>query len=74
VLELHQRQRTAAAANGREELIDLPLMTNSKVLDILEVLTEVVTPALFFDENLSSQPNDEFTAVPVRLSETHTSR
>jgi PAS domain S-box-containing protein len=37
-----------------EEFIDLPLMTNPEVLDILEVLTEVVTPAVFFDERLSS--------------------
>jgi len=37
-----------------EEFIDLPLMTNPDVLDVLEVLTEVVTPAVFFDEKLSS--------------------
>jgi len=37
-----------------EELIDLPLMTNPDVLDTLEVLTEVVTPALFTDEHLES--------------------
>ena len=37
-----------------EELIDLPLMTNPDLLDALDVLTEVVTPALFCDENLSS--------------------
>src|SRR5580658_7383908 len=37
-----------------EEFIDLPLMTNPEVLDMLEVLTEVVTPAVFFDERLSS--------------------
>jgi PAS domain S-box-containing protein len=37
-----------------EELIDLPLMTNPDVLDTLDVLAEVVTPALFCDENLSS--------------------
>ena len=30
-----------------EELVDLPLMTNPEVLDALDVLTEVVTPALF---------------------------
>ncbi len=29
-------------------------MTDSDVLDILDVLTEIVTPALYFDENLSS--------------------
>jgi PAS domain S-box-containing protein len=37
-----------------EELIDLPLMTNPDDLDGLDVLAEVVTPALFCDENLSS--------------------
>jgi predicted ATPase/GAF domain-containing protein len=37
-----------------EELINLPLMTNSDVLDVLDVLAEGVTPALFCDENLSS--------------------
>ena len=37
-----------------EELIDLPLMTEPDVLDALDVLAEIVTPALFFDENLSS--------------------
>jgi PAS domain S-box-containing protein len=37
-----------------EELVDLPLLTNPGVLDTLDVLTEVVTPAYFCDENLSS--------------------
>src|SRR5262245_56499946 len=37
-----------------EELIDLPLMTNPDVLDVLDVLTELVTPAYYCDENLSS--------------------
>jgi PAS domain S-box-containing protein len=37
-----------------EDLIDLPLMTNPDVLDVLDVLVEVMTPALFCDENLSS--------------------
>jgi PAS domain S-box-containing protein len=37
-----------------EDLIDLPLMTNPDVLDALDVLGEVVTPALFCDEHLSS--------------------
>src|SRR5215475_4818207 len=38
-----------------EDLVDLPLMTNPEVLDALDVLTEVVAPALLCDENLSSQ-------------------
>ena len=37
-----------------EELIDLPLLTDPNLLDVLDVLTEVVTPALFVDENLCS--------------------
>ena len=37
-----------------EELVDLPLATNPDVLDTLDVFTEIVTPALFYDENLSS--------------------
>jgi PAS domain S-box-containing protein len=32
-----------------EELVDLPLMTNPDVLDVLDVFTEIVTPALFLD-------------------------
>jgi PAS domain S-box-containing protein len=35
-----------------EELIDLPLMNDSESRASLDVLTEVVTPALFTDENL----------------------
>src|SRR5262249_49523425 len=37
-----------------EELIDLPLMTNPDLLDVLDVLAEVLTAALFCDESLSS--------------------
>jgi PAS domain S-box-containing protein len=37
-----------------EELIDLPLVANPDVLDVLDVLAELVTPALFFDEHLCS--------------------
>ena len=37
-----------------EELIDLPLLTNPDVLDALDVLTEVVTPAKCCDVNLLS--------------------
>jgi len=37
-----------------EELVDLPLLTNPDVLDTLDVLTEVVTPAYYCDESLSS--------------------
>jgi PAS domain S-box-containing protein len=37
-----------------EELVDLPFVTNPDLLDVLDVFTEVVTPSLFFDENLCS--------------------
>ncbi|HTJ57913.1 MAG TPA: AAA family ATPase [Devosiaceae bacterium] len=40
-----------------EELIDLPLMKDPASLAALDVLTEVVTPALFTDENLLSLVN-----------------
>src|SRR5215472_6666204 len=35
-----------------EGLVDLPLITNPDVLDVLDVFTEVVTPALFIDAKL----------------------
>src|SRR5579864_8042129 len=37
-----------------EDLVDLPLLTDPDVRDVLDVFTEVVTPSLFFDENLFS--------------------
>jgi PAS domain S-box-containing protein len=37
-----------------EDLLDLPLMVDQDVLDLLDVLVELLTPALFCDENLSS--------------------
>lgn len=37
-----------------EDLIELPLNSDAALLDILDTLTEVVTPALFVDPNLSS--------------------
>jgi predicted ATPase/GAF domain-containing protein len=35
-----------------EELVDLPLITNPDVLDVLDVFTEIVTPAMFIDAKL----------------------
>jgi PAS domain S-box-containing protein len=35
-----------------EDLLDLPLVANPDILDVLEVLTEIVTPAVFFDKDL----------------------
>ena len=37
-----------------EELIDLPMLDDPDVLDMLDVFTEIVHPAMFFDENLST--------------------
>jgi predicted ATPase/signal transduction histidine kinase len=37
-----------------EDLIDLPLLADPDVLDTLDVFTEIVHPAMFFDENLST--------------------
>jgi PAS domain S-box-containing protein len=37
-----------------EDLIDLPLSDDPDVLDMLDVFTEIVHPAMFFDENLST--------------------
>jgi PAS domain S-box-containing protein len=37
-----------------EDLFDMPLITDPDVLDTLDVFTEIVTPALLFDEHLSS--------------------
>jgi PAS domain S-box-containing protein len=37
-----------------EDLVDLPLLDDSAVLDMLDVFTEIVHPAMFFDENLST--------------------
>jgi PAS domain S-box-containing protein len=49
-------ERIWSQLGGRsiEELIDLPLMNDPDSLAALDVLTEVVTPALFTDENLLS--------------------
>jgi PAS domain S-box-containing protein len=35
-----------------EDLLDLPLVANPDVLDVLEVLTEFLTTAIFFDKDL----------------------
>ncbi len=37
-----------------EDLVDLPLTEDPDVLDMLDVFTEIVHPAIFFDENLST--------------------
>jgi PAS domain S-box-containing protein len=50
----HDRIWQQVGSRSIEELVDLPLMTNPEVHATLDVLTEVVTPALFTDENLLS--------------------
>src|SRR5437762_4088178 len=35
-----------------ENLVDGPLVTDPDTLDVFEVLTELITPAVFFDHNL----------------------
>jgi len=37
-----------------EDLVDLPLLDDPDVLDMLDVFGEIVHPAMFFDENLST--------------------
>jgi PAS domain S-box-containing protein len=53
---LQEYERVIALVGDRqiEDLLDLPLMTNPDVLDALDVFTEIVHPAFFYDENLSS--------------------
>jgi PAS domain S-box-containing protein len=50
----YDRIWTLVGDSSIEQLVDLPLMTDGDVLDMLDVLTEIVTPALYYDENLSS--------------------
>ena len=54
VLQEYERIWAVVGNRAIEQLVDLPVMTNSDVLDMLDVFTEIVTPALYFDENLSS--------------------
>src|SRR4029077_5956113 len=51
---LREYERISSLLGNRqiEELLDLPLMTNQDVLDLLDVLTEIVTPAMFVDAKL----------------------
>ena len=37
-----------------EDLVDLPSLADPDVIDMLDVFTEIVHPAMFYDENLSS--------------------
>ena len=54
VMREYRRIRSLVGNRQIEELVDLPLMTDSDVLDVLDVLTEAVTPSMYCDENLFS--------------------
>jgi PAS domain S-box-containing protein len=54
VMREYDRIWSLVGSRQIEELVDLPLMNNPDVLDLLDVLTEAVTPSLFVDENLCS--------------------
>ena len=54
VLREYDRVWTLVGDRQIEQLLDMPLMTNPDVLDALDVFTEIVHPAFFYDENLSS--------------------
>ena len=54
VLREYDRIWSLVGSRQIEELVDLPLIADPDLLDILDVFTEVVTPALFCDENMSS--------------------
>ena len=50
--EEYERIASLLGERQIEELIDLPLLNDPDVLDTLDVLTEIVTPAFFTDQNL----------------------
>ncbi len=54
VMREYDRIRSLVGNRQIEELIDLPLMTDPDILDVLDVLTEAVTPSMYCDENLFS--------------------
>ncbi|MDM0022316.1 trifunctional serine/threonine-protein kinase/ATP-binding protein/sensor histidine kinase [Variovorax saccharolyticus] len=55
VMREYQRIWTLVGDRRIEDLVALPLMTDPDVLDMLDVCSEIVTPAFFYDENLSSR-------------------
>jgi PAS domain S-box-containing protein len=52
VREEYERIVSSVGQRQIEDLIDLPLLSDPDVLDTLDVLTEIVTPAFFTDQNL----------------------
>jgi PAS domain S-box-containing protein len=53
---VHEYARIWSLVGDRqiEDLLDLPLLVDPDVLDMLDVFAEIVHPAMFFDENLST--------------------
>jgi PAS domain S-box-containing protein len=54
VIEEYNRIWSLIGNRQIEHLVDLPLMNDPDVLDMLDVFSEIVHPAMFFDENLST--------------------
>ncbi len=54
VLREYERIWSLVGDRQIEDLVDLPQLDDPDVLDMLDVFTEIVHPAMFFDENLSS--------------------
>jgi predicted ATPase/signal transduction histidine kinase/GAF domain-containing protein len=54
VMREYNRIWSLVGSRQIEDLVDLPLLDDPGVLDMLDVFTEIVVPAMFFDENLST--------------------
>ncbi len=54
VLQEYNRIWSLVGDRQIEDLVDLPMLDDPEVLDMLDVFTEIVHPAMFFDENLST--------------------
>ena len=54
VLREYERIWALLGSRQIEDLMDLPLVLDSEVLDTLDVFTEIVTPSILFDEHLST--------------------
>jgi len=54
VMPEYERIWTLLGTRTIEQLVDLPLATNTDFLDTLDVFSEIVTPTLFYDEHLMS--------------------
>ena len=54
VMQEYDRIWSLVGTRQIEDLINLPRLDDPDVLDMLDVFTEIVHPAMFFDENLST--------------------